>query len=319
MNSSDDNPFAIGSRLHPGGTDSSSTTWTTHASGKVDYLISGGFSNEDTINKSISGTYMSFSPIAKARVPKAQTTNTASYPSQQLNSRFEADPIPDEENTFAKPPPPLPPPIVLSSSLRPSGEVSSNPSISVQNFPVVDQIDAIKEVSVEHLDGFIIGLSDSPAREAATALHSFKSGGDATNEKTGDVRVKSTRTSATNPTVNAAKTRTLPMKKRNENTRKEGAGVGKPGRFDILRGRGGLTNHHAGNIKFRNEARALRTDYRNATTNQQKYAYSVELVKKVKAYGGKFLEKGSDGLWYEIDEESARKKASQVLREERWE
>jgi hypothetical protein len=334
MNSSD-NPFAIESRLHhPGETqsDSSSTRWTTNASGQVDNLISGGFNNEDMIN-TISGTYMSFSPIAKGGRPKAQTTNTASYPSQQLNSRFEAEPIPDEEKflspptTSAKLPPPLPPPIVHSSDVRPFEEASSNPSVSMQNFSVdarkeADQVDVVKAVSsdyAEDLDGFIIGLSTPARMEAATALHSFKSGGDATNDI--GVMIKHTRTSATNPrAASAAKPRTLPKKTKKENTRKEGAGIEQPGRFDILRGRGGFTNHHSGNIKFRSEARALRADYRNAnTTRQQKYAYSCELVNRVKAYGGKFLQKGRDDLWYEMDDKAARKKASQVLREEKWE
>ena len=339
MNSSD-KPFAIESRLRrPEETqyNSSSTPWTTNASGQVDYLISGGF-NSPAISET---SYMTFSPLVKTGRPKAQTTNTASYPSQQLNSRFEAEPIPDEEKfpalpTSTKeskppPPPPLPPPMVYSSNFRPAEVVPSNPSVSMQNLPVgalkeVDQEDMVKGVSsgyVEDLDGFTIGLS-SPAREAATALHSFKSGGDTTNEKRSGIRVRSkyTRTSATNPrAASVAKPRTLPKKTNGNNSKKkEEAGIETPGRFDILRGRGGLTNHHPGNIKFRDEARARREDYKQAgTTRQQKYNYSMELVKKVKAYGGKFLEKGKDGLWQEMEEKAARKKASQVLREEKWE
>ena len=36
-----------------------------------------------------------------------------------------------------------------------------------------------------------------------------------------------------------------------------------------------------------------------------------ELVKRVKGYGGRFLTKVSDGLWHEMDDGDARKKASQ--------
>ena len=34
-------------------------------------------------------------------------------------------------------------------------------------------------------------------------------------------------------------------------------------------------------------------------------------MEKVRDYGGRFLEKGTDGLWHEMNEKSARKKASQ--------
>ena len=36
-----------------------------------------------------------------------------------------------------------------------------------------------------------------------------------------------------------------------------------------------------------------------------------ELVNRVKGYGGRFLTKVSDGLWHEMDDGDARKKASQ--------
>ena len=53
-------------------------------------------------------------------------------------------------------------------------------------------------------------------------------------------------------------------------------------------------------------------------SSQEVIIISVQLARNVKAYGGKFLEKGKDNLWYEMDENAARKKASQVLREEKW-
>ena len=86
---------------------------------------------------------------------------------------------------------------------------------------------------------------------------------------------------------------------------------------DILRGRGGATNRHPGNHIFRDEARKLRAEYRDSgvssvcrtflainqplltslirslqdTTRHEKYLLSIELVKRVKAYGGRFLER----------------------------
>lgn len=73
-------------------------------------------------------------------------------------------------------------------------------------------------------------------------------------------------------------------------------------------------------MRFRDEARDMRAAYRDAeTTRHDKFLMSQQLVCKVKAYGGRFLEKGDDNLWHLLDEKDARKKASQVLREEKWE
>jgi hypothetical protein len=96
--------------------------------------------------------------------------------------------------------------------------------------------------------------------------------------------------------------------------------IPRPTPEDILAGRGGGTNRHDGNIRFRDEARKLRVIYKDTDTDRRtKYMISNELVTRVRQYGGRFLEKGNDGRWYEMDEKSARKKCSQVLREEKWE
>lgn len=114
-----------------------------------------------------------------------------------------------------------------------------------------------------------------------------------------------------------------------------------PSDLDILRGRGGTTNRHKGNMRFRDEARKLRSAYRdNGVSRKEKYMYSNVctnilalyfltytgfivfnlssylfshqiLLQAVKDYGGRFLEKGNDGFWYEMSENAARKKASQ--------
>jgi hypothetical protein len=48
------------------------------------------------------------------------------------------------------------------------------------------------------------------------------------------------------------------------------ADVFEPTDLDVLRGRGGLTNHHAGNKRFRDEARKLRREYRDSNTDSRK-------------------------------------------------
>ncbi len=351
MNSSD-KPPAVGGELQPEEIHSNPSLTS-----QINYLMSGDIDSDPVLNSGsvISGPNMSISPIAKSGKPKAKIADTASYPSQQLNSRFKTEPIPDEEKFPSSPqyfdcghydppqistadaklpPPPLPPPVVHSPDFPFAASLKQ--SVTLRDSPVDSSNGTNQDGRAKDLDGFVIGLS-TPAREAVTALQSFKSGVDTTHEtfksgvdttheKKSGMEVASilARTIPTNPiaaaTASAAKPRTSSRTKK-EGNRKEATGVGieKPGKNDILRGRGGYTNHHPGNIKFRNAARALRADYRRTETGRsQKYLISVELVRNVKAYGGRFLEKGKNNLWYEMDEKAARKKASQVLREEKW-
>jgi len=94
-----------------------------------------------------------------------------------------------------------------------------------------------------------------------------------------------------------------------------GKGIKSPTAKDVLRGRGRATTSHEGNMKLRDEARKLRGDYQDGLEgrSEKKYQYSLELVKRVKAYGGRFLEQRgtTDNLWYEMSEEDTRKKAAQ--------
>ncbi len=46
------------------------------------------------------------------------------------------------------------------------------------------------------------------------------------------------------------------------------AAVIRPSRYDVLSGRGGVTNKHEGNVWFRNEARKLRSAYRGSNTTR---------------------------------------------------
>merc|ERR1711966_98588 len=84
-------------------------------------------------------------------------------------------------------------------------------------------------------------------------------------------------------------------------------GIATPSPLDVLSGRGGQTNHHVGNARFRAEARKLRSEYRDGGTSPgKKGLLHRDLVKKVQQYGGRFPER------------EARRKASQALREKRW-
>jgi hypothetical protein len=83
---------------------------------------------------------------------------------------------------------------------------------------------------------------------------------------------------------------------------------------DVLFGRGGFTNTHPGNIRFRQYALELRSRY-ELSSKEEKLSISQLLVDGVKSEGRRFLERGSDGEWHEVMGNGARKKASQALRE----
>ncbi len=86
---------------------------------------------------------------------------------------------------------------------------------------------------------------------------------------------------------------------------------------DVLFGRGRHTNIHPGNIRFRERALELRSWY-ESFSKEEKYHVSNVLIESVKGEGHRFLERGSDGLWHEVNGSRARKKASQALRERPW-
>lgn len=88
-----------------------------------------------------------------------------------------------------------------------------------------------------------------------------------------------------------------------------------PTDFDVLLGRGGRTNHHPGNKKYLEEKADIQERYM-AASKEEKTGISQELVDRIHAKGGRFLEldKGNQ-KWFEVTNLKARKKASQTLRE----
>ena len=83
---------------------------------------------------------------------------------------------------------------------------------------------------------------------------------------------------------------------------------------DVLFGKGGKTNNHPGNIRYRAKALELRPWY-EASTKEEKYNISTILMGSVKSEGNRFLMKEeSDGNYYEVLV-GARWKCSAQLRE----
>merc|ERR1711966_145244 len=82
---------------------------------------------------------------------------------------------------------------------------------------------------------------------------------------------------------------------------------------DVLCGRGGFTNTHPGNIRFREKALELRPWYERSS-KEEKQRIADLLVESITSQGYRFLGKGKDGLWHEMVH-GAHRKASQALRE----
>jgi hypothetical protein len=84
---------------------------------------------------------------------------------------------------------------------------------------------------------------------------------------------------------------------------------------DVLMGRGGLANQHPGNQAYLRAKEGLQSRYL-AALKHDKTGISQELVDKIHARGGRFLKQDSRrNQWYEVDNATARTKASQTLRE----
>ncbi|VEU37031.1 unnamed protein product [Pseudo-nitzschia multistriata] len=90
-----------------------------------------------------------------------------------------------------------------------------------------------------------------------------------------------------------------------------------PSDKDVLMGRGGKSNHHPGNSRYRGEVEKFQERYKNADDKDEKTNISEELVRAIQSGGGNFLEKDDTGAWYIIDDVVARRKVSQALREDK--
>ena len=104
--------------------------------------------------------------------------------------------------------------------------------------------------------------------------------------------------------------------------------ITRPGEHDVLLGRGGGTNNHSGNIKFRQLVNEHKMRYL-ACSKVDKPKVSREVVQLWRKLSppGRFLArqddskrgpgsvKAADNIWYEVGDKKAREKASQCLRE----
>jgi hypothetical protein len=89
---------------------------------------------------------------------------------------------------------------------------------------------------------------------------------------------------------------------------------------DVLCGRGGRINSHTGNIQFREIIASLKKDYLAKTTKKLEKAHiAAKIIYDIRSMEppGRFLKEDRDtGLWFDIGDAKAIKKAGQALRED---
>ncbi|EEC46715.1 predicted protein [Phaeodactylum tricornutum CCAP 1055/1] len=89
-----------------------------------------------------------------------------------------------------------------------------------------------------------------------------------------------------------------------------------PTDYDVLFGRGGMTNSHPGNRRFRDVIALHRPDYIRAI-KMDKPGVARKIVQAIRTGipPGRFLKKNDDGKWYDVGDRTAAEKTSQGLRE----
>ena len=87
---------------------------------------------------------------------------------------------------------------------------------------------------------------------------------------------------------------------------------------DVLLGRGGFTNLHAGNKRFRALAAQLRLAYKATRSNEMKRQISLRLIPMVQSNGARFMKKNSSGIYMEVDVDDVNvmNKLMQAIRED---
>jgi hypothetical protein len=84
---------------------------------------------------------------------------------------------------------------------------------------------------------------------------------------------------------------------------------------DVLLGRGGATNNHAGNHRFRQCVAARQAEYLNCRKHE-KVNIAKSIVAEIQSRGGRFLRCGTiKDHWDEVSDKRAQEKTSQALRE----
>jgi hypothetical protein len=95
--------------------------------------------------------------------------------------------------------------------------------------------------------------------------------------------------------------------------------VDAPSKLDILCGRGGKSNNHPGNRRYRQLVSDMKSSYRRIGSKSAKTDLSRAIVDHVYKYGGRFLKADTlAGRYIILTPDESRKKTSQALREAKY-
>merc|ERR1712151_732774 len=87
---------------------------------------------------------------------------------------------------------------------------------------------------------------------------------------------------------------------------------------DVLCGRGGKSNHHPGNKRYRQVVSEMKMTYQKTEGKLKKTDLSLAIVDYVYNYGGRFIKKdAAKNQYFILTRGEARRKTSQALREQK--
>jgi hypothetical protein len=92
-----------------------------------------------------------------------------------------------------------------------------------------------------------------------------------------------------------------------------------PNKNDVLCGRGGRINAHAGNVQFRDLVARRKREYLAPNTKKLEKAHiAAGIVRQTREMepSGRFLKEDANGMWFDIGDAKAIKKVGQALRED---
>jgi len=135
-------------------------------------------------------------------------------------------------------------------------------------------------------------------------------------EEVDDTDTNESTTTATRKEEEGKKEETAPPPKR-KYTNWPLKGIKEPHEHDVLYGRGGGTNHHPGNKRYRKKVEERKLDYVNSK-RLDKPLVALEIIKSWRSQDppGRFLKLvDKTSLWEDVGDKKAREKTSQALRE----
>jgi hypothetical protein len=86
-----------------------------------------------------------------------------------------------------------------------------------------------------------------------------------------------------------------------------------PGPNDVLFGRGKPIRDNAGNVRFRHIVNRCMNEYNNSE-RLEKGRLTAAILRIVKSSNGRFLKRGREGGWEEVDDVTAREKVHHTFR-----